>query len=89
MPERCAWAGSDPLYLACHDHEWGTPSRDDRHLFELLMLEGAQAGLSWITILRKWENYRAAFDDFDAEKIALRPTQDRVAATLSCRPWAW
>jgi DNA-3-methyladenine glycosylase I len=67
--KRCSWAGSDPLYLAYHDFEWGVPSRDDRHLFEMLVLEGAQAGLSWITILKKRENYRAAYDGFDAERI--------------------
>ncbi|MBL8146819.1 MAG: DNA-3-methyladenine glycosylase I [Anaerolineae bacterium] len=67
---RCGWAGSDPLYVAYHDEEWGTPLHDDQRLFEFLLLEGAQAGLSWITILRKRENYRAAFDGFDAEKIA-------------------
>ena len=67
---RCAWAGSDPLYQAYHDSEWGVPSRDERHLFEMLILEGAQAGLSWITILKKRENYRRAFDGFDPEKIA-------------------
>ncbi|MEZ4658392.1 MAG: DNA-3-methyladenine glycosylase I [Caldilineaceae bacterium] len=66
---RCAWAGSDPLYVQYHDEEWGVPAHDDRHLFEMLNLEGAQAGLSWITILRKRENYRAAFDNFDAQKI--------------------
>lgn len=68
--KRCTWAGSDPLYLAYHDEEWGVPSYDDRHLFEMLILEGAQAGLSWITILKKRENYRAAFAGFDPEKIA-------------------
>jgi DNA-3-methyladenine glycosylase I len=67
---RCSWAESDPLYTAYHDVEWGVPSHDDRHLFEMLVLEGAQAGLSWITILRKRENYRRAFDGFDAETIA-------------------
>ena len=67
---RCAWAGSDALYRAYHDHEWGVPLHDDRRLFEFLVLEGAQAGLSWITILRKRENYRAAFDNFDAARIA-------------------
>jgi DNA-3-methyladenine glycosylase I len=76
-PPRCAWPGSDPLYLAYHDKEWGVPLRDDRALFEMLMLEGAQAGLSWITILRKRENYRRAFDGFDAEKIA-RYTPRRI-----------
>jgi DNA-3-methyladenine glycosylase I len=67
---RCKWPGSDPLYLAYHDKEWGVPLRDDRALFEMLQLEGAQAGLSWITILRKRENYRRAFDGFDPVKIA-------------------
>jgi len=67
---RCAWAGSDPLYLEYHDTEWGVPHHDDRALFELLTLEGAQAGLSWITILRKREQYRRAFDNFDAEQVA-------------------
>lgn len=67
---RCWWAGSDPLYVQYHDEEWGRPEHDDRKLFEMLCLEGAQAGLSWITILRKRENYRAAFDSFDAEKVA-------------------
>ncbi len=70
MKTRCEWAGSDPLYIDYHDREWGVPEHDDRKLFEMLILEGAQAGLSWITILRKRENYRTAFDDFDAEKIA-------------------
>lgn len=68
--ERCPWAGSDPLYVAYHDEEWGVPSRDDRHLFEMLVLEGAQAGLSWITVLRKREGYRKAFAGFDPEKVA-------------------
>jgi len=67
---RCDWAGSDPLYVEYHDREWGVPSHDDRHLFEMLNLEGAQAGLSWITILKKRENYRRLFDDFDVEKIS-------------------
>jgi DNA-3-methyladenine glycosylase I len=67
---RCAWAGSDALYRRYHDQEWGVPLFDDRRLFEFLLLEGAQAGLSWITILRKRENYRAALDDFDATRIA-------------------
>ena len=68
--ERCAWAGSDALYRHYHDCEWGVPLHDDQRLFEFLILEGAQAGLSWITILRKRENYRAAFDNFDATRIA-------------------
>lgn len=67
---RCAWAGSDPLYVRYHDEEWGVPVHDDRRLFEFLILEGAQAGLSWITILRKREAYRAAFDDFDPKRVA-------------------
>ena len=67
---RCAWCGTDPLYVSYHDEEWGVPSHDDRHLFEMLCLEGAQAGLSWSTILRKRDNYRRAFDRFDAQKMA-------------------
>src|SRR3954465_11314102 len=66
----CRWATSDPLYVKYHDEEWGVPSHDDRHLFEMLLLEGAQAGLSFITILRKRDGYRRAFDRFDPEKIA-------------------
>jgi DNA-3-methyladenine glycosylase I len=69
--KRCDWGpGADPDYVAYHDEEWGVPSRDDRHLFEMLTLEGAQAGLSWSTILRKREGYRKAFANFDAEKVA-------------------
>jgi DNA-3-methyladenine glycosylase I len=71
MPVRCQWCGEDPLYVAYHDEEWGRPVHDDRRLFEMLILEGMQAGLSWITILRKRENYRRLFDHFDAEKIAV------------------
>lgn len=67
---RCIWPGEDPLYCAYHDEEWGVPVHDDHKLFEFLILEGAQAGLSWITILRKRENYRKAFDDFDAQRVA-------------------
>ena len=67
---RCAWCSADPLYRAYHDTEWGVPLHDERALFELLTLEGAQAGLSWFTILKKRENYRRAFDHFDAERIA-------------------
>ncbi len=70
MPTRCQWVTSDPLYIAYHDQQWGLPLHDDRQLFEMLVLEGAQAGLSWITILRKRANYRAAFDGFDPEKVA-------------------
>lgn len=67
--ERCAWAGEDELYCRYHDEEWGVPVHEDKRLFEMLILEGAQAGLSWITILRKRENYRRAFDEFDIDKI--------------------
>ena len=67
---RCPWCGSDPLYVAYHDEEWGVPCHDEQRLFEFLLLEGAQAGLSWITILRKRENYRRAFDGFDVRRIA-------------------
>jgi DNA-3-methyladenine glycosylase I len=68
--KRCPWAGNDPLYTTYHDTEWGVPVHDDRKLFEMLTLEGAQAGLSWITILRKRENYRKAFTGFDPRKVA-------------------
>jgi len=78
---RCLWCGEDPLYVAYHDREWGVPLRDDRALFEFLILEGAQAGLSWITILRKRNQYRAAFDGFDPAKIA-RYDQRHVARLL-------
>ena len=67
---RCAWCGVDPLYVAYHDREWGVPLHDERALFEFLILEGAQAGLSWFTILKKREGYRRAFDHFDVERIA-------------------
>src|SRR5437899_3700701 len=68
---RCAWVPpADPLYVAYHDEEWGVPSHEDRHLFELLVLEGAQAGLSWSTILKKRDGYRQAFAGFDAERVA-------------------
>ncbi len=75
---RCPWCGDDPLYVAYHDDEWGVPVRDDPTLFEFLILEGAQAGLSWITILRKRENYRKAFAGFDAEKVAKFGEKDRA-----------
>jgi DNA-3-methyladenine glycosylase I len=79
---RCGWAeGGDALYAQYHDDEWGRPSRDDRHLFEMLILEGAQAGLSWITILRKRENYRRAFDRFDPRKVAAYDAR-RIAKLL-------
>ncbi|HAK53928.1 MAG: DNA-3-methyladenine glycosylase I [Vicinamibacterales bacterium] len=77
MPTRCAWAGSDPLYIRYHDTEWGVPQHQDRKLFEMLMLEGAQAGLSWITILRKRAAYRKAFDRFDPRKVARYSAADR------------
>ena len=67
---RCGWCGTDPLYVKYHDEEWGKPVYDDKTLFEFLILEGAQAGLSWITILRRREGYRKAFADFDVEKVA-------------------
>ncbi|QOX77451.1 DNA-3-methyladenine glycosylase I [Trichlorobacter lovleyi] len=70
QPTRCAWTGADPLYCDYHDQEWGVPVHDDRLLFEFLILEGAQAGLSWITILRKRESYRAAFENFDPAVVA-------------------
>lgn len=76
MKKRCEWCGSDPLYIAYHDNEWGVPVHDDRRLFEMLILEGAQAGLSWLTILRKQENYRKAFHAFDYEKIATYSQRD-------------
>ena len=70
MKQRCDWGSDDPLMLEYHDREWGTPQHDDRALFEMLCLEGAQAGLSWLTILRKREGYRRAFDNFDLDRIA-------------------
>ena len=79
---RCQWCGTDPLYRQYHDKEWGVPLWDDRQLFEFLVLEGAQAGLSWITILRKREHYRAAFDQFNPEKIA-RYTPARIEKLLA------
>ena len=79
---RCTWCGTDPLYVAYHDHEWGVPVHEDRLLFEFLVLEGAQAGLSWLTILRKREAYRHAFDGFDPERVA-RYSQRRVEKLLA------
>lgn len=70
MKKRCGWCGSDPIYQAYHDYEWGVPVHDDRRLFEFLVLEGAQAGLSWLTILKKRENYRKAFHGFECQRIA-------------------
>ena len=79
---RCGWATADPLYEKYHDREWGRPLRDDRALFELLTLEGCQAGLSWITVLRKREHYRKVYDGFDAEKI-VRYTPAKLARLLA------
>ena len=76
MIRRCEWCGSDPLYVAYHDADWGVPVHDDRLLFEMLILEGAQAGLSWLTILKKREHYRKAFDGFDPVKIAAYTSHD-------------
>jgi DNA-3-methyladenine glycosylase I len=81
-PARCPWPKDDPLYLDYHDNEWGLPLHDDRALFELLDLEGAQAGLSWITILRKRAEYRIAFDNFDPNLIA-RYNDKKIAALLA------
>lgn len=81
MTNRCPWAGDDPLYVAYHDEEWGVPVHDDRTLFEFLILEGAQAGLSWSTILNKREGYRQAFDNFDPQKIAAYD-EAKIAALL-------
>jgi hypothetical protein len=78
---RCSWCGDDPLYVAYHDEEWGVPVHDDRILFEYLTLESAQAGLSWITVLRKREHYREAFADFDPEKVA-RFTKAKIEKLL-------
>ncbi|MEQ1865383.1 MAG: DNA-3-methyladenine glycosylase I [Micropepsaceae bacterium] len=78
---RCAWPGTDPFYVAYHDEEWGVPEYDDRALYEKLMLDGFQAGLSWITILRKRENFRRAFDGFEPQKIA-RYSEVKVAKLL-------
>jgi DNA-3-methyladenine glycosylase I len=80
--ERCPWAGSDPLYLAYHDQQWGVPVHDDRELLEMLVLEGAQAGLSWITILRRREEYRRVFGGFDPRRLA-RWGERQVAAALA------
>lgn len=81
MKQRCAWCGNDPLYVAYHDTEWGIPVKDDATLFEFLILETFQAGLSWITILRKRENFRKAFDYFDYQKVAAYG-EDKIADLL-------
>ncbi len=80
-PKRCAWAGEDQLMQAYHDEDWGSPLHDDQRLFEFLILEGAQAGLSWSTILNKRENYRRAFDGFDPQKVA-RYSEHKIASLL-------
>ncbi len=82
MTTRCAWAPNDPLYIDYHDFEWGTPVHDDRLLFEFIVLEGAQAGLSWSTILHKRENYRLAFDNFEPEIVA-RYDETKIAELLA------
>ena len=79
---RCGWCGDDPLYVAYHDEEWGVPQHDDRRLFEKLVLEGAQAGLSWITVLRKREAYRKAFHGFDPGKVAAMTDAELEAVLL-------
>jgi len=81
MKKRCEWCGTDPLYVEYHDDEWGVPAHDDRHLFEMLILEGAQAGLSWSTILNKRESYRKAFAGFDPKKVA-GFTDKRIAGLM-------
>lgn len=82
MPNRCAWCTTDPLYIAYHDQEWGVPLHNDNRLFELLILEGMQAGLSWLTVLKKRENFRRAFDYFDAKKMA-RYSEKKTEKLLS------
>ncbi|MBT3723536.1 MAG: DNA-3-methyladenine glycosylase I [Gammaproteobacteria bacterium] len=78
MPARCGWVSDDPLYIEYHDHEWGKPQYDDQKLFEMLCLEGAQAGLSWITVLKKRAHYQKVFDDFNAQKIAFYSDEKRA-----------
>jgi len=82
MKTRCAWANSDPIYITYHDTEWGVPLHDDRRLFEFLVLEGMQAGLSWLTILRKRDNFRKAFDNFHVKKVA-RYDEEKIQELLS------
>lgn len=81
MIKRCGWVTKEPLYIEYHDSEWGVPVYDDRKLFEMLCLEGAQAGLSWWTILQKRENYQKAFDNFEAEKI-VRYTDEKIQSLI-------
>ena len=85
---RCWWCGTDPLYVAYHDHEWGVPMRNDVRLFEKITLEGFQSGLSWLTILRKRENFRAAFDGFEFEAVA-RYGARKVTSLLKQRGWSF
>ena len=82
MKKRCDWVSSDPLYLDYHDNEWGQPQYDDQKLFEMLCLEGAQAGLSWITVLKKRARYRQVFDNFDAKKMAAYNDKKRTELLL-------
>ena len=82
MKSRCKWAGKDPLYVEYHDTEWGTPVRDERLLFEFIILEGAQAGLNWLTILKKRQEFRGAFDNFDPQKVA-RYDSNKIRELLS------
>lgn len=84
-PHRCPWAGTDPLATAYHDTEWGVPLHDPHRLFELLCLEGAQAGLAWITILRRRAGYRSAFDDFDVTRMAAYTDHDRARLLADAR----
>lgn len=85
MKTRCTWCGDDPLYVKYHDEEWGVPNRDDQTLFEFLVLEGAQAGLAWITVLRKREGYRELFDNFDPHKISRYSDQKLDKILLDAR----
>jgi DNA-3-methyladenine glycosylase I len=82
MKTRCAWANTDPLYIAYHDNEWGVPEHDDRRLFEFLVLEGMQAGLSWLTILKKRDHFRTAFDNFHVKRVA-RYDEGKIQELLS------
>ena len=82
MKKRCEWCGTDPLYVKYHDEEWGVPVHDDKKHFEMIILDGAQAGLSWLTVLRKRENYRKAFSDFDPAKVA-RYTEKKIEKLLN------
>lgn len=85
MTERCSWCGTDPLYVQYHDEEWGVPTYDDQQLLEMICLEGAQAGLSWITILKKREGYRELFHQFDAQKMAAMSEEDVMRLKLDPR----